>query len=45
MQARLAELAKLERAIAAEVHKAYGLTAADEQLLWETAPPRMPVGR
>ncbi len=45
MQARLAALAKLERAIADEVHKAYGLTAADEQLLWETAPPRMPVGR
>ena len=33
----------LELAVAAEVHRAYGLTEADVRLLWSTAPPRMPL--
>ncbi len=45
MQERQSEVLGLERLIAAEVHRAYGLTPEDEQLLWDTAPPRMPVGR
>lgn len=32
----------LEAALAREVHAAYRLDEADEALLWETAPPRMP---
>ena len=42
VQERRVEIARLERALAAEVHAAYGLTAEDEALMWETAPPRMP---
>jgi hypothetical protein len=34
-----------ERALAKIVHQAYGLTPDDEQLLWESAPPRMPDAR
>jgi hypothetical protein len=40
-----AEALALERRLAALVSAAYGLDAADIDLLWRTAPPRMPVGR
>jgi hypothetical protein len=35
----------VERSLSHLVNKAYGLTPADEKLLWETAPPRMPDAR
>jgi hypothetical protein len=44
-QAGRAEALGLERRLAALVNEVYGLTAAEVALLWETAPPRMPVGR
>ncbi|MBP1467706.1 hypothetical protein EYB53_018470 [Candidatus Chloroploca sp. M-50] len=34
-----------ERRLAELVNAAYGLTPEDVELLWATAPPRMPVGR
>jgi type I restriction-modification system DNA methylase subunit len=34
-----------ERAVSRLVISAYGLTKAEEQLLWDTAPPRMPDAR
>lgn len=37
-----AEAAKLERRISDLVNAAYGLTEAEVDLLWRTAPPRMP---
>ena len=37
-----AEVATLERQLSELVNIAYGLTPEDYQLLWETAPPRMP---
>lgn len=39
---RRTQIAALEREIAGHVRAAYGLTAADLALLWQTAPPRMP---
>ena len=42
MQARRAEARALERRLADLVNAAYGLTAEEIALLWETAPPRMP---
>ena len=35
----------LERKLAHLVNQAYGLTEAEVELMWRTAPPRMPVGR
>ena len=35
----------LERRLADLVNQAYGLTPEDVELLWRTAPPRMPVGK
>lgn len=35
----------LERRLAELVNAAYGLSEEDVDLLWQTAPPRMPVGR
>jgi hypothetical protein len=43
MTARLAEAARHEATLSAMVNRAYGLTAEDEALIWETAPPRMPI--
>ncbi len=43
IQQRQAEAQQLERRLSALVNTAYGLTAADVDLLWRTAPPRMPV--
>jgi hypothetical protein len=42
LRERMAESAKLERKLADLVNAAYGLTAEEVALLWETAPPRMP---
>jgi hypothetical protein len=39
------EAQQLERRLAELVNAAYGLTPAEVELLWRTAPPRMPVGR
>jgi hypothetical protein len=44
-QQRQVEAQRLERRLAALVNDAYGLTPAEVDLLWQTAPPRMPVGR
>jgi SAM-dependent methyltransferase len=35
----------MERRLSDLVNRAYGLTADEVELLWATAPPRMPVGR
>jgi hypothetical protein len=43
MRAMEAEGKQLERRVAAQVNEAYGLTREEIDLLWRTAPPRMPV--
>ena len=45
IQGRRARALAMERRLAELVNRAYGLTAAEVELLWTTAPPRMPVGR
>ncbi|MBX0330692.1 Eco57I restriction-modification methylase domain-containing protein, partial [Oscillochloris sp. ZM17-4] len=45
IQQRAGEALALERRLADLVNAAYGLTPEEIALLWETAPPRMPVGR
>jgi hypothetical protein len=45
MRRRLAESEELERRLADLVHEAYGLTPEEVDLMWRTAPPRMPVAR
>lgn len=45
VQQRAGKALALERRLAALVNAAYGLTAEDVELLWRTAPPRMPVGQ
>ncbi len=40
-----AEAAALERTLSDLVNQAYGLTIAEVALLWDTAPPRMPISR
>lgn len=45
LRALVAEAQGHERRVAALVNAAYGLTPADVDLLWRTAPPRMPLGR
>jgi hypothetical protein len=42
LQASRAEAQRLELEVSDLVNEAYGLTAAEVALLWETAPPRMP---
>ena len=42
MAARLREAAGLEVELATLVNRAYGLTAEEVDLMWRTAPPRMP---
>jgi hypothetical protein len=34
---------KLERTLGDLVNQAYGLTPAEIDLMWQTAPPRMPI--
>ena len=41
----VAEAERLERELADLVNQAYGLTAEEVDLMWRTAPPRMPPGR
>lgn len=38
-----AEMPELERALSDLVNQAYGLTADEVALMWETSPPRMPI--
>jgi type I restriction-modification system DNA methylase subunit len=45
IQARRREAKELERALSELVNQAYGLTPEEIELMWSTAPPRMPVGR
>jgi hypothetical protein len=40
-----AEALALERLLSDLVNQAYGLTSEEIDLMWKTAPPRMPVGR
>ncbi|MBU4596461.1 MAG: hypothetical protein KMY53_02895 [Desulfarculus sp.] len=44
MQAHQAEIEKLEHMVSDLVNRAYGLTPEEVDLLWKTAPPRMPFG-
>jgi hypothetical protein len=45
IQSRRAQALAMERRLAELVNRAYGLTPEEVELLWATAPPRMPVGR
>lgn len=45
MQQRRQEALALEQRLAELVNLAYGLTPEEIEVLWRTAPPRMPVGR
>ena len=45
MREKVARGLQLERRLAGLVNEAYGLTAEEVDLLWRTAPPRMPVDR
>jgi diketogulonate reductase-like aldo/keto reductase len=40
-----AEALKLENQLSDLVNEAYGLTPDEVALLWQTAPPRMPIPR
>ena len=42
-RAHAAETLKLERTLSDLVNKTYGLTPAEITLMWQTAPPRMPI--
>jgi hypothetical protein len=41
----MTEAAELERQVSGLVNLAYGLRAEDVELMWETAPPRMPIAK
>ena len=43
-RALVAETSKLERTLSDLVNQAYGLTPAEIDLMWQTAPPRIPLG-
>ena len=45
MQAKAREATTLERRLSDVVNEAYSLTPEEVALMWETAPPRMPVAR
>ena len=45
MRRRLAEGAQLEGRLSELVNAAYGLTEEEVDLMWRTAPPRMPISR
>ena len=45
MQTRNREILQLEHQISDLVNQAYGLTPEDIDLMWRTAPPRMPIQR
>ena len=38
-----AETLNLERTLSAIISQAHGLTPAEIELVWQTAPPRMPI--
>jgi hypothetical protein len=42
-RALAAEALKQERTLSDLVNQAYGLTPAEIELMWKTAPPRMPI--
>jgi hypothetical protein len=42
-RARAAETLNLERALSDLVNQAYAFTPAEIALMWQTAPPRMPI--
>ena len=42
-RARAAETSKLERTLSDLVNQAYAVTPAEIALMWQTAPPRMPI--
>ena len=42
-RALAAEARRLERQVSDLVNEAYGLTPEEVRLMWETAPPRMPI--
>ena len=44
-RARAAETLNLERTFSDLVNQAYALTPAEIALMWQTAPPRMPIPR
>jgi len=43
LQALERETERLERQVSDLVNEAFGLTPDDVRLMWETAPPRMPL--
>ena len=43
MQAKAFEALTLETRLSDLVNEAYGLTSEEVALMWETAPPRMPI--
>jgi len=45
IQTRRAQTLQLENQLSDLINQAYGLTPADIALLWQTAPPRMPIPR
>ena len=45
MTALAAETLTLERTLSDLVNQAYGLTPAEIDLMWQNAPPRMPIPR
>ncbi len=45
LSAAQAETLVLEHELCDLVNAAYGLAPAEIELMWDTAPPRMPIGR
>ena len=45
LQTLAAEALDLERVVSDLVNAAYGLTPDEIKLMWDTAPPRMPISR
>ena len=45
MQSRKTEALTLEHRLSDLVNQAYGLTPEEIDLMWKTAPPRMPISR
>ncbi|MGB8689788.1 MAG: hypothetical protein WCD53_20970, partial [Microcoleus sp.] len=45
IQSRKAEALRLEHRLSDLVNQAYGLTPQEIDLMWKTAPPRMPIAR
>ena len=45
MRMRLAEANRLEHRLSDLINQAYQLTPEEIELMWRTAPPRMPISR